>query len=419
MSQISPELQSVLDNYAQSLGGKTSPDYQNTLDVISNSPELSAKMNDAVRNQTLKSIQLDTSLGSQGAGAQYDPSTQTMTLGNTRNAEVLVFQMGHEIQHAFNASKTDQITNQTVNDIYNKASSLETTHDYTAIIKNGLTQNRKDEASAHLEGWNAYVSYMNTKKPTIDLQTLAKNAPYQNNFFDQNPDKTYSLKSGLVLSKDMKIDQNNAQNIDSMGKYYFDNGGAFGKAHNLDYQNYYGQWYLEQMANAENSYRPNFKKNHLGASAEIVINMNELRLNEAKIETNNLSIPGQHLKYKDSSSGNIHSSSLDGTSPQGVTYNPITEPQKKAETNLNTPNPNASLEQLFEHLYAASRSNNSETLAQAVQHVTQSDIGQSMRAETVSNVQAQQQAAELAQQQALTQQAEQAPVVQRGPVMRM
>lgn len=419
MAAINKELQAVLDNYAKSVGGVSSANYKNVVDVINGSPELLNKMNEAAHNHTLKTIKQDPSLAARGAGAEYSSTSQTMKLGNTTNLKTLVFQMGHEIKHAANAKDTKLASDTAWQNMNTKAGSLDATHDYTSIIKTVLVQNRKDEASAHLAGWNAYVSYMQTQTPGISLQKLAKDCPYQANYFDIGVDKNgnqiYNLKSNLTLTSDNKINVSNSQNVDAMGKYYFDNGGSFGSANNLNYTNYYGKHYLQLVAFAENNHRVEYRHTHGGNAAQVAINMSALGLSEAKIEKNTFAIPGGHLAFRDTS-GKGHNSSLDGTSPAGTKFNPIT-PALASEGKSPTLSPpaNANSREWFDHLHASLKSGNPDAFAEATKSVANSDIGQQFRAESVKAVDSKEQAQSIANPQALEVSKALEATSQRGP----
>lgn len=160
---ISPQAQALLDNFA-SQAGVSSDHVGNLTATINASPALTEQFNKAVAAGHLKQFQaLPANVN---AGGDYNSATQSMRLplsmlaspasGLPYNAAETTFVLGHELQHGFNAAASQQSVHDFTQQVQAIARSRGS-HDYTQAIDGLIDGYRRNEASAHLAGWNALV----------------------------------------------------------------------------------------------------------------------------------------------------------------------------------------------------------------------------------------------------------------------
>ncbi len=432
MPSISPELQKIIDDFAtKDLGGTASVEAVNLNDTINSSPLLVERMNLAVSQGYLKKMALNTDVN---AGASYSVGGQTMnlsknTLTDATNAHTkvqgdLVFQIGHENQHAFNAwapapegfsNVAFQQFNQQVGAI---SISPNAVHDYSAALGSQLDVHRRDEAIAEIGGWNALVSRVAAQTHgTPSLQQMYVASPgYAADFVTQigvaHP-YSYQLKSNLSINPDMTLTAS-AQNIEAMGQNYFDKNGQqarLGDGHS-DYRNSYATFYLSQIHANEDLQLNAYQASHHGHSPKVVMDTAGLGLKEDQIERNGLNLTyatdnGRVRHGNDqtrmsyyNTAGSVVEHHFDHTA-SGVnkgTYVPIIlndAANKTPELSMNPSQPeplapNADARAMFAHLLNAARSDQPDAMMGAMNQLSQTDFAQQRQAQDLQSVQQQQ-----------------------------
>lgn len=286
MSNIQPNLQKLLDEFADNnlQNQRQSYEYKQLVDAINASPYLCERLNKAVDKGYLTHFNLNTD---PHAGASYTASKQRIdislnTLQNPSLKSMLIFQLGHEIQHGFYAFETggNDIYQNFLNDVNKIALSDEKIKDYSQPLQDILKSDYTDESLAMLSGWNAIASYeqqLNTNHTLSDIANT--NFGYEDYFLDKNN----SLIKGLTLNKDNSFDLNNKSNQQTLGDVYFKqpaNVAGLGMNGNADYTNHYGAFYLQKIVAQHLQYsNPNSK---------MVIDMKNLGLSEFLMEQNGL-----------------------------------------------------------------------------------------------------------------------------------
>ncbi|WP_343742762.1 beta strand repeat-containing protein [Herbaspirillum huttiense] len=183
-AQIGDNLQRILTRFSQRK--EVSADaYQAIITALEKSPVLTAELNAAADGGGLLSF--DILPASSNAGAQFGNGTlqlKVSQIGIPSSSEAdLIFQIGHETQHALNAGDTDKAWATFSSDVTSLAKSS-SPQDYTQILEALQAQEGRDEATAQISGWNAYVDYVNHITPA-----------------GQAPDYTGSFYSQFFISK--------------------------------------------------------------------------------------------------------------------------------------------------------------------------------------------------------------------------
>ncbi len=302
------KLEKMLKDFQAANKTATDDPGKNLRDLLDHSPDLKKRILDAVDKGYLESFKA-LPAGSDAGGA-YSASTKMIELpmdylkqaGKDKTAAAeLVFVMGHEIQHAFYSPTSNKALDAFGKEV-EKIGNGPGPHDYTHAIKTVLDNDRKDEAQAHIGGFNAISSQVMKDNPKATLKDLYNAHPDRmDDFIDRSgtaPKFSYALKPGLTIDKDMHIPAT-PQNIEAMGKYYFDQPpsatgfiGANGKAQ--DYRNNYGESYVNTIADFEKTVQDAHKKaDPKYVAPEVRINMKEAGLNPDLITTG--------MTYKDTS----------------------------------------------------------------------------------------------------------------------
>lgn len=332
---ISPQAQRILDAYATTVGGRRDPRYTNVIDAIQNSPSLEAAFNKAAREGTLIALRLDQAgMARNGMGGAYypDPGGGTIALRDTRDPYALVFTLAHEVQHANHSRQKATEYEQIIQSMQQVAANTGSrVHDYTPMIRQGLQQNRQDEARAQIAGWNAYVEYQRSTRPEITDQEILWENPHRNSISRDGSTvdritgrPTQLIQAGLQLNNHDLTLPDSATNIEAMGQHFYDRSEGLGIHRNLNYQNYYADYYVEAVASLENTYRPAFRAANRGHEAQVRLDMQSLGLDVRKMQAQGLTLPGGRFNYVDASSpAHAAHSTLNGSSPPDVRYNPL------------------------------------------------------------------------------------------------
>lgn len=200
-------------------------------DILSRHPLLQQQMSQAVDQGDLQHIRIS---GKLGAPIQYEQDKKTIQLNelkipNDVNKEgSFVFILAHETEHGPNHRVYGPAHTQFYTDIALDRKQQGTHRDYTASIDKVLNATRKDEASAHIAGWNALVDHVKQQGKDLDLSNLYNASPeYAKDFIERTRELSsprnyeYKLREGLTLNADFTLTDTD-ENIDAVGTHYFD-----------------------------------------------------------------------------------------------------------------------------------------------------------------------------------------------------
>lgn len=306
------KLDKMLSDFEKAHDTATETPGKNLRQLLDNSPDLKARIVDSVQKGHLDKF--DMLPAGANAGGTYNSDNKTIELppgylkkaGTDKSAaSELVFVMGHEIQHSFNSTVSDKAVDAYIKDV-DKIAKTPGPHDYTGAVKTLIDSYRKDEAGAHIGGYNAIVSQVAKQKhdagddtpPT--LKELYNAQPGRMGDFIERggkaPNFTYAMKPGLTIEADMTL-KSTDKNVEAMGKHYFDqppSSARLGTRGNQDYPNYYGEWALGVIDHAEKRELAEAKKHDPKATApEVKLDLDALHLKKTLMDTG--------LHYTDSS----------------------------------------------------------------------------------------------------------------------
>ncbi|HEL5400469.1 TPA: hypothetical protein UOJ25_000554 [Stenotrophomonas maltophilia] len=291
MTTLSAETERLLGEFA----GKTdvtTDQVDNLRRIIAESPVLAKQVDAAIAAGHLKHFELQPA--GTNAGGTYLGDTKSIALPasalstpaapDTLDAADLTFVLGHEIQHGFNHAGTERALEQFDADLAEVAG-RPTGHDYTEAIGTLLAANRRDEASANIEGWNALASRVRAARPDATLGDLYDASTRSKQFvgLQPGPPVTYAAHPDLTLNDDLSMTAT-AANIEGMGKHYYDEGvsSRLGHNSNSDYQNYYGTYAISLACQYE-AVNP-----APDGISRMEVNMRKLGLQESLLEQNGL-----------------------------------------------------------------------------------------------------------------------------------
>jgi len=270
----------------------TADQVSNLRAVISHSPILASQVDAAISAGHLQHFELMPA--GENAGGTYHGDTKTIKLpsaslstpaGNGRlDTAELTFVLGHEIQHGFNHQATSDAYEAFEGELQTVVAGR-TGHDYTTPIATLLAANRRDEATANIEGWNALVSQIRTADPNATLQELYDASPRAKDFVRMipGPPASYATHADLTLNDDLSMTATPA-NIEGMARHYFDQGVSAKLGHNgnSDYQNLYGAYAIARACQYEAANPPP------DGISRMEVNMQRLGLQERLLEENGL-----------------------------------------------------------------------------------------------------------------------------------
>lgn len=322
-AKISPELQKLLDEFAKQPGVSADAS-ANLKSTIEGSPALSKQLDDAIAQGHLKSFK---PLTDPHAGGAYNGKEQAMLLpikglekapAGTYDAGNMTFVLGHEVQHGFYRTDRDKAIQTFATEATALAKTVADKHDYTASVGKVIQADRDNEAKAHIAGWNALVGNVRETNPKATLADVyAKSPGRAGDFIDRTgtaPNFNYALKAGLTVEADLSMKMS-ADNVKSMGKYYFDMPPAqarLGHDGKSDYANYYGASYMSYISQLEHAHG----KTASGGKPQVHLNMTELKLNEKLMEQNGIDLGANSAgrqPYYDTSSNPPKQSHFDHT----------------------------------------------------------------------------------------------------------
>lgn len=307
MSNINPQLQKVIDGFADSSlpNGRNSVEYQNLIAAVTASPVLNERLNTAAEKGYLDKLAVNRN---PNAGASYNADETRISLNldmlsTQESQKMLVFQLGHEIQHGFfyyeqGGKEMEERTQQEIKEI---AGSNKAVKNYTPPVGRMLQTDRNDEALAMIAGWNAVVSYEQKKqqKANLSLQEVVQEQfGYEKYFLDKkSSDKNTIPAKGLKFNPDMTLSDKQKE---ILAQTYFDQSpkeARLGPYGDSDYRNSYAGRYISLVVQKHYENDP---------SAKLVINMKGLGLDERLIERNGLNLGAENRRavYYDKSRPN-------------------------------------------------------------------------------------------------------------------
>ncbi|MCH8622775.1 hypothetical protein [Undibacterium sp. TS12] len=286
--------------------------------ILDDSPDLKKRILDSVDKGFLTNFKALPP--NSGMGGSYESGAKAINLpmdvlkeANTKAQKKgeLVFVMGHEIQHSFNAAETKKTTKDFLDGVETVAKNKAGPHDYTKLTGDFIEASRKDEASAHIGGFNAIVSQAKKANPDATLKDIYKTAPGRmDDFITVTGDAanyTYTMKPGLTLNADMTMPYSK-DNVAAMGEYYFNKApdvSRLGAHGNLDYTNYYGSWAMNVAGDREKAYQDFYQKTDKKyAAPEVHFDMKQIGLKEDLIKQNVKFADHKAFSYVDTSDGN-------------------------------------------------------------------------------------------------------------------
>lgn len=311
MPALSTSSQALLARFAQQ--SEVTADHMANLEAaLRGSPVLARQFNEAVAEGHLTRIEALPS-GTHAAGT-YSGGDKTIHLPlsmmkNTGSGAFdpaeLTFVLGYELQHGFNHAGTTRAYAEFLDDVADVARSRDRLHDHSAAVDSLVSSNRRDEAAAHIAGWNAVLGQFSGRRPEPTLEEVSKHHPARmKDFIDvsSSTPTVYSLKPGLILNADLSLSPT-PTNLEAMGQHYFDKHAddeRLGHNGTSDYANYYGAYAATVIGQFEQAYPRRVN----GVAPQVALDMSRLRLDERLMEENGIDLgsSGARQAYVDSSS---------------------------------------------------------------------------------------------------------------------
>ena len=255
-NSISKKLLAELQEY-QKQPGITEKHTELLRNAILASPLLAAQITESLTRRNSKGEVLLEGFRTEtdkNSGGNFSFQTRLLSVRSDRlingeqSEEDTTFILGHEIKHCFDQERMNKLFENLKNNLEVQIRQ-KGQRDYTDEIKTFLQVSRELEARAEINGFNALVSAWKQKHngsiPT--KEQLFALTDYMHDFIERNRDKngnvTYRFKAGLSIDeKTMELKQT-PQNLEAMGKHYFDTqpimGRGFGPKSNASYREWY------------------------------------------------------------------------------------------------------------------------------------------------------------------------------------
>lgn len=246
----------------------------------------------------------------QGMGAAYDGDAKTMLIPAGRLQPVsatnphgfslvsMVYTLAHETQHGFNYERKQAAWQQFDAEVRQIAKDKNPINDYTRPVVNIIQASRVDEAEGEIAGWNAVLSMKQKNDPSFGVAEMKKVAGSRAYLFvsANSSDREPVGRSGLTFNADGSVAPS-AQNIEAMGKNYFDRSARKGQPDSAElvglgphkesnYPNYYGRNAIEQLITIDRKVARSVD----GVEPQMHLNMASLGLEERLIERLGLQI---------------------------------------------------------------------------------------------------------------------------------
>lgn len=262
--------------------------------------------------------------GDQGMGAAYDGDAKTMLVPAHRLQAVsttnprgydqvpMVYAFAHEIQHGFNHERKQAAWREFKAEVRQIARDGDPVNDYTQPVAKIIRASRVDEAEGEIAGWNAVLSMKQKTNPSFGLEEMRTTPNTRAYLFVTTGLSGADLvgRSGLVFDADGSVTPT-AENIEAIGKSYFDRASRKGQAESADrvglgphkesnYPNYYGRNAIEELITLDRR----AARAVGGVEPRMQLNMAALGLEENLIERLGLRVhpdPEERHAYYDSS----------------------------------------------------------------------------------------------------------------------
>ena len=336
MSQINPQLQKILDDFAQNSlpNGKNSNEYRNLIATVTASPVLTERLNTAAEKGYLDKLAVNKN---PHAGASYNAAETRISINLSQLKKLtkqksLIFQLGHEIQHGFFYYEQGhkETENRVLAEINTIAESDAKRKDYTKPLKDLLDADRNNEALAMIAGWNAVVSYEQKQqgKTKLSLQeVVGKGFGYEQHFLDETAlrNKKIVPTRGLKFNPDMTVSDSQKE---ILAHTYYDQSpekAQLGPHGESDYRNIYAAHVIGYIVRKHYAHDP---------KAKLVIDMKGLGLEERQLEINGLDLGDEDRRrvYYDKShpkTPQYFDHTINGDNQ--FEYVPITNPKSETE----------------------------------------------------------------------------------------
>ena len=292
MSQINPQLQKILDDFAQNSlpNGKNSNEYRNLIATVTASPVLTERLNTAAEKGYLDKLAVNKN---PHAGASYNAAETRISINLSQLKKLtkqksLIFQLGHEIQHGFFYYEQGhkETENRVLAEINTIVESDAKRKDYTKPLKDLLDADRNNEALAMIAGWNAVVSYEQKQqgKTNLSLQeVVGKGFGYEQYFLDETAlgNKKIIPTKGLKFNPDMTVSDSQKE---ILARTYYDQSpeeARLGPHGESDYRNIYAAHVIGYIVRKHYAHAP---------KAKLVNDMKGLGLEERQLEINGLDL---------------------------------------------------------------------------------------------------------------------------------
>lgn len=282
MSEVTPKLQNVLDNYAISVGTRIASEqygvdfdkvnngmqktpeaiehwnafvkelgvhsniYKNTNQAILGSPLLRDGLNKAVEDGKLLAIRYDPDTRAANVQASFSQQNKSIVIGKAAEVHTLVYDLGATLKYANHDAEADKDWKRFTEGALKVlgGQGTDAARNYTPVIAVALKEYTRTKAIANIEGWNAYVSYKTQEaaknsshprtaddpsKPAITLEYLASTCPNKTIFFENpnnpSPSTKLSLRALLLVDRDFMFNTkglNSDLTVNAMGSYLFE-----------------------------------------------------------------------------------------------------------------------------------------------------------------------------------------------------
>jgi hypothetical protein len=219
--------------------------------ILDDTPQLKARFNQAAEAGQLTGFD---STGAGGSG-RYNSSSGVIglpsdgltggSLAAPEDVNAMRIIAGHEIGHALNRDSIRATNAQFQGDVDALAQSSGN-HDYTNMMAQRGQLQRTREAIDEIQGVNALAEYVRGQNSRATLKDLYRASPFEMDSYIQRsgsgPHYRYRPRGGLVFDDNLQIDPNKPENVEAMGKLFYDARG---------YPQSYGEVGMRIIANAE------------------------------------------------------------------------------------------------------------------------------------------------------------------------
>lgn len=289
---LTQQAATIIDAFGQHPG--VAPEHLNNLrQTIDASQTLTDQINSLVEKDALRRITPSARPGNDF----YDRKTREVQLSldhlstspsGAFNSAYATLVLGHELRHATDLDARTQNEDKFRLELVAVAMSQEREHDYTVPIGRYLSEIRTLEAQAEISGWNALISTayeeaQNKHLPDPTLSDIYQKAPRaMRHFVDIDDSRSPAI---CTIKPNLKIDDrlyiaSSEQNLEGMGRNYFDASTRLGHYSNSSYANYYGACAVSNAAKAERIFNPRH---------DVRIDLAKLRLNPRTLAENGIS----------------------------------------------------------------------------------------------------------------------------------